>query len=107
MKEKIIFLIVKIILVVIIATIWILNKKEEYYVLFDVPGWKNPGIVTNKQKREFKNYLKDTLDVKVSKFSTYSPGVYVHLTNSEYRYLVKHYDKVDYIYPTNVQPGLP
>lgn len=107
MKKRIVFLIVKIILIVFIAIFWILNKKEEYYVLFDVPHWKNPGIVTNKQKNEFKNYLKDTLNVKVSKFSTYSPGVYVNLTKSQYRYLVEHYNKVDYIYPTNIQPGLP
>ena len=107
MKKRIMFLIVKTIFIVITTILWILNKKEEYYVLFDVPHWKNTEIVTNKQKNEFENYLKDTLDVKVNKFSTYSPGVYVKLTKSEYRYLVKHYEKVDYIYPTNVQPGLP
>ena len=82
-------------------------KKEEYYVLFDVPGWKNPGIVTDRQKREFEKYLKDELNVKVGEFSTYSPGLYVQLTKSQYKYLVEHYDKVDYIYPTKVQPGLP
>jgi len=107
MKKNILFLIVKLIIIVIITTICILNRKEEYYVLFDVPGWESPGIVTNKQKSDFENYLKDAIDVKVNKFSTYSPGVYVNLTKSQYKYLVKHYDKVDYIYPTNVQPGLP
>jgi len=105
--KRLILILLSIVLLATLTLVLIKYKKEEYYVLFDVPGWKNPGIVTDKQKREFEKYLKDELNVKVSEFSTYSPGVYVQLTKSEYRYLVKHYDKVDYIYPTNVEPGLP